>query len=100
MVLAQGRVGDNVAGLAAVGHGVGAHLHVHVNHRCHRLDAGNIDFVELREGMLNYLPIGAVIGLIVLVELALAVGSWVISPASLQARAAPLPEGGRSGQWR
>ena len=53
----------------------------------------DVDFVELREGMLNYLPIGAVIGLIVLVELALAVGSWVISPASLQARAAPLPEG-------
>jgi NADH-quinone oxidoreductase subunit J len=53
----------------------------------------DVDFVELRQGMLNYLPIGAVIGLIVLVELALAVGGWVISPASLQSRAAPLPEG-------
>ena len=27
----------------------------------------DVDFVELRQGMLNYLPIGAVIGLIVLV---------------------------------
>ena len=53
----------------------------------------DVDFVELRQGMLNYLPIGGVIGLIVLVELALAVGGWVISPASLQSRAAPLPEG-------
>ena len=53
----------------------------------------DVDFVELRQGMLNYLPIGGVIGLIVLVELALAVGGWVISPASLQQRAAPLPEG-------
>mgnify|MGYP003338154429 CR=1 FL=1 len=50
----------------------------------------DVDFVELRQGMLNYLPIGGVIGLIVLVELALAVGGWVISPASLQQRAAPL----------
>ncbi len=53
----------------------------------------DVDFVELRQGMLNYLPIGAVIGLIVLVELALAVGGWVISPASLQSRVAPLPAG-------
>ena len=35
----------------------------------------------------------AAVGLIVLVELALAVGGWVISPASMQSRAAPLPEG-------
>ena len=53
----------------------------------------DVDFVELRQGMLNYLPVGGAIGLIVLVELALAVGSWVISPASLKSRAAPLPEG-------
>ncbi|MCA3554213.1 NADH-quinone oxidoreductase subunit J [Aestuariivirga sp.] len=53
----------------------------------------DVDFVELRQGLLNYLPIGGVIGLIVLVELALAVGGWVISPASLKSRVAPLPEG-------
>ena len=53
----------------------------------------DVDFVELRQGMLNYLPIGGIIGLIVLVELALAVGGWVISPASMQQRVAPLPEG-------
>ena len=53
----------------------------------------DVDFVELREGMLNYLPVGASIGLIVLVELALVVGSWAIDPASVRARGAPIPEG-------
>ena len=53
----------------------------------------DVDFVELREGMLNYLPVGASIGLIVLVELALVVGSWAIDPSSVQARGAPIPEG-------
>ncbi|MFN4141656.1 NADH-quinone oxidoreductase subunit J [Aestuariivirga sp.] len=53
----------------------------------------DVDFVQLREGMLNYLPVGATIGLIVLVELALVVGSWAIDPASVAARGSPMPEG-------
>jgi NADH-quinone oxidoreductase subunit J len=53
----------------------------------------DVDFVELRQGMLNYLPVGATIGLIVLVELALVVGSWVIDPASVSTHAAPTPVG-------
>ena len=53
----------------------------------------DVDFVQLREGMLNYLPVGASIGLIVLVELALVVGSWVIDPASVKALGAPTPAG-------
>ena len=51
----------------------------------------DVDFVELRQGMLNYLPVGAVIGLIVLVELALVGGSWVIAPESLKTVAAATP---------
>ncbi|WP_373502402.1 NADH-quinone oxidoreductase subunit J [Aestuariivirga sp.] len=51
----------------------------------------DVDFVELRQGMLNYLPVGATIGLIVLVELALVLGSWVIDPGSVSTRAAPTP---------
>ena len=51
----------------------------------------DVDFVELREGMLNYLPVGGIIGLIVLVELALVLGSWSIDPASVSVRAAPAP---------
>ncbi len=54
----------------------------------------DVDFVELRQGMLNYLPIGAVIGLIVLVELALVLGSWVIDPANVAAaKGSPAPAG-------
>src|SRR6478609_10008591 len=38
----------------------------------------DIDFTELRQGMLNYLPVGATIGLILLVELALVLATWNI----------------------
>jgi NADH-quinone oxidoreductase subunit J len=51
----------------------------------------DVDFVELRQGMLNYLPVGATIGLIVLVELALVLGSWAIDPGTVSTRAAPTP---------
>jgi NADH-quinone oxidoreductase subunit J len=53
----------------------------------------DVDFVELRQGMLNYLPVGVTIGLIVLVELALVLGSWTIDPASVAAKASPAPDG-------
>ena len=52
----------------------------------------DVDFVELRQGMLNYLPVGATIGLIVLVELALVVGGWSIDPASIKTIAAATPK--------
>jgi NADH-quinone oxidoreductase subunit J len=53
----------------------------------------DVDFVQLRQGMLNYLPVGGTIGLIVLVELLLVGGSWVISSDSLTAVAAPIAGG-------
>ena len=53
----------------------------------------DVDFVQLRQGMLNYLPVGGTIGLIVLVELLLVGGSWVISSESLTAVAAPIAGG-------
>ncbi len=52
----------------------------------------DVDFVELRQGMLNYLPIGGVIGLIVLVELVLAGSSWLLAPEGLKI-SAPTPSG-------
>ena len=51
----------------------------------------DVDFVELRQGMLNYLPVGATIGLILLGELGLVVGTWTLSPGLLKAATAPLP---------
>ena len=51
----------------------------------------DIDFAELREGMLNYLPIGAMIGLILMVELVLVVAGWSISPDLLKTVTSPAP---------
>jgi NADH-quinone oxidoreductase subunit J len=53
----------------------------------------DVDFVKLREGFLNYLPIGALIGVIVLVELALVFGTWVTAPEALSQSAAPIVAG-------
>ena len=51
----------------------------------------DVDFAELRQGMLNYLPVGGTVGLILLLELVLALGTWVISPEAGLLAAAPAP---------
>jgi NADH-quinone oxidoreductase subunit J len=53
----------------------------------------DVDFVKLREGFTSYLPVGGVIGLIVLAELALVFGTWAMAPDALKAAAAPTPSG-------
>lgn len=40
----------------------------------------DIDLTEIREGFLQYLPIGATIGLILLVELLMVVAGWAVAP--------------------
>jgi NADH-quinone oxidoreductase subunit J len=52
----------------------------------------DVDFTELRQGMLTYMPVGATIGLILLVELALVLGTWTITPEALQLVASPAPD--------
>ncbi|MEQ9350489.1 MAG: NADH-quinone oxidoreductase subunit J, partial [Alphaproteobacteria bacterium] len=48
----------------------------------------DINFVELREGFLRYLPIGGLIGLVLVAELAFVFANWVTAPtAGGQARA-------------
>ncbi len=51
----------------------------------------DINFVELRQGALQYLPVGALVGLVLLVELILVFGAWVAGPEVAQSIAAPLP---------
>jgi NADH-quinone oxidoreductase subunit J len=51
----------------------------------------DVDFAELREGFIQYLPIGIVIGGVFLFELLLTVGAWVINPAVTKAITAPIP---------
>jgi len=49
----------------------------------------DINFAELRKGFLQYLPIGALVGIILVAELVLIFGSWVINPEAAQIIAAP-----------
>jgi NADH-quinone oxidoreductase subunit J len=51
----------------------------------------DIDFSELREGFLQYLPIGALVGIVLLAELLLVFGAWVISPDLAVAAGVPIP---------
>jgi NADH-quinone oxidoreductase subunit J len=53
----------------------------------------DVNFAELREGFLQYLPVGAMVGVIFLTELLLVVGTWVIGPGLPQTVAAPIPAG-------
>ncbi len=51
----------------------------------------DINFVELRQGFLQYLPIGGLVGLILLIELLLVIGAWVWAPDMAGLAAAPIP---------
>ncbi len=52
----------------------------------------DVDFVELREGFLQYLPIGAVIGLVLLAELLIVLGASIISPEVAGPALQPIPD--------
>ncbi len=51
----------------------------------------DVDFAELKQGVLQYLPIGMLIGGIFLTELLLVVGAWMIGPGIPHAITAPIP---------
>ena len=53
----------------------------------------DINFAELREGFLKYLPFGALIGIILLVELVFVIGAWAIVPTASLVPAAALEDG-------
>src|SRR3954462_13769208 len=50
----------------------------------------DVDFVELRQGFLNYLPVGALVGIVVLIELVLALGGTIIAPGAVKSIATPI----------
>ena len=58
----------------------------------------DVDFAELRQGVLQYLPFGALIGVVLLAELLLVVGAWVIGPGVPRAITSPIPD--RHHQYR
>ena len=51
----------------------------------------DINFVALRQGFLQYLPIGATVGLVLLLELLVVAGGMHLTPESVQAVGAPTP---------
>ncbi|MCF8475889.1 MAG: NADH-quinone oxidoreductase subunit J [Pseudolabrys sp.] len=51
----------------------------------------DVDFAELKQGVLQYLPIGLLIGGVFLAELLFVVGAWVIGPGVPKAIVAPIP---------
>jgi NADH-quinone oxidoreductase subunit J len=51
----------------------------------------DVDFVELRQGFLQYLPVGALVGVVFLVELLMVLGAWAIGPGVPRTIAAPIP---------
>ena len=53
----------------------------------------DVDFAELRQGFLQYLPVGALVGVVFLAELLLVVGAWTIGPGLPSTAATKIPEG-------
>ena len=47
----------------------------------------DVDFVELRQGFLNYLPVGALIGIVLLGELMVVLGGWTFASRGMVAPA-------------
>ncbi|MEZ5871947.1 MAG: NADH-quinone oxidoreductase subunit J [Nitratireductor sp.] len=55
----------------------------------------DVDFAELREGFLQYLPVGGLIGVIVLIELLAVAGGWVLAPGAAGDSTQPIPDMGQ-----
>lgn len=53
----------------------------------------DVNFAEMRAGFLQYLPIGGLIGLILLIELVFVLGAWVLAPEAMTVVQAPVPAG-------
>lgn len=51
----------------------------------------DIDFAELKKGTLQYLPVSALVGIVLVVELVMVASVWVISPMAPQTKAHATP---------
>jgi NADH-quinone oxidoreductase subunit J len=43
----------------------------------------DVDFAELKQGFLQYLPVGVLVGVVVLAELVLVAGAWSVTPQAV-----------------
>jgi NADH-quinone oxidoreductase subunit J len=53
----------------------------------------DVDFASMRQGMLQYAPIGVVVGIILLLELLLVAGSFVVAPELAASAVVPIEQG-------
>lgn len=51
----------------------------------------DVDFTELKRGLAEYLPVGALVGLVLVVELSLVLGHWILADSAPASRAATTP---------
>jgi NADH-quinone oxidoreductase subunit J len=51
----------------------------------------DVDFVELRQGVLTYLPIGALVGVVLLAELLVVLAGWAFAPTAVHSIVVPIP---------
>ena len=52
----------------------------------------DIDFAELKGEMAKYMPLGLLIGVVMLMQIGLGVGAWVSAEGALGLRQAPVPD--------
>ena len=51
----------------------------------------DISFAEMRQGFLQYLPVGATVGVVLVAELLFVAFNWLVAPDVAQVRAYPVP---------
>ncbi len=51
----------------------------------------DVDFAELKSGMVRYMPLGLLIGVIILMQLGMAIGVWTFSDQAMGLRGAVTP---------
>jgi NADH-quinone oxidoreductase subunit J len=53
----------------------------------------DVDFIKLRGGIQRYWMVGATVGAVLFVELAVVLGGWTLAPNAVQLRMSPVPSG-------
>lgn len=52
----------------------------------------DVDFAELKAGMAKYMPIGLLIGVIIILQLSMGIGAWITADNAASLRRAPTPD--------
>lgn len=55
----------------------------------------DVSIAEIQQGFLQYLPVGALVGLVLLIELVMVFGAWALAPGALEGEGMPIPDPGQ-----